>query len=64
MQFVRKAHISRIQVIGICCETSAEQAEAIWSITSAFAVPLFCFHRMGQVNLLLDSFPSLCHLSC
>lgn len=54
-----------MQVTGICCETSAGQAEAIWSIISAgFAVLLFCFHRVYPVNLFLDSFPLLCHLSC
>jgi len=64
MQLVRKAHTSRIQVIGICCEASAEQVKAIWSITSAaLVVLLFCFLRMGKVNLSLGSFPPLCHLS-
>lgn len=65
MQFVRKAHISRMQVTGISCENFAEQAEAIWSITSAaFSVLLFCFHRMGKVDLFLDGIPLLCRLGC
>lgn len=59
MQLVRKAHTSRIQVIGICCEASAEQVKAIWSITSAaLVVLLFCFLRTGKVNLSLGSFSS------
>lgn len=50
MQFVEKHKHLECKVRGICCETSAEQAETIWPIISAaFAVLLICFHRMGKI---------------